>query len=70
MLIDEYKLRQTFLPKPEQIPNNDFQNITATVDTAHSKSGVINNEIFSVKTGMVGWQPIFAREQLTAGQSC
>jgi hypothetical protein len=75
-LINSHKQREDSLPKPEQIPNNDpiitnFKKTKFTVDTANSDAAVVQNGVVSVKTeDDYEWQPVFAREQLIAGESC
>lgn len=58
------------LLRPEHIPDEDFKNTVATVDTANSNSAVVSNGIVTVKTGIDGFYPVFACEQLITGQSC
>jgi hypothetical protein len=64
-MIDEHKQRETTLPKPDHIGNSRF-----TVDFANSAAAVVDNDTVTVRTGMGGMQPVFAKEQLIDGQSC
>jgi hypothetical protein len=59
--INQYKEREDGLPKPEQIPNEDPIITKFTVDTANSDAAVVQNGVVSVKTGMGGYQPVFAQ---------
>lgn len=40
------------------------------MDSANSNAAVIQNGVISTKTGTYAYHPVFAREQLTAGESC
>jgi hypothetical protein len=70
--INQYKQREDGLPKPEQIPNED-PIIKNQIHGGHcqQRRGSRPKRSCLRQNGMITkYQPVFAREQLIAGESC
>lgn len=70
-IIEDNRKGEASLIRPDQIPNSDpiVAKTKFTVDTAHSEAAVIEKGVITARTGLYGFQPIFAREPLIAGDS-
>lgn len=65
--MDQYKLREADLLKPEQI----IYKVKYSVDTANSNAAVVSGDgVITVQTGKSCYQPVFARERIFSGQIC
>lgn len=63
LIAEHHKVVEDII-EPELIPTDD----PFTFDTANSEAAVVDHGVMTVRK-VGGFQPIFAREQLMAGQS-